>query len=238
VADLHKPKSLPPALEGAEVVFLVSPAEPDLAQTHGHIFDAAREAGVRRIVRVSALGADPSSPSRLLRWHGETEKRLEAWGPGWTHLRPHFFMQNFLTFHGESIRSQGAFYMPLGKARISPIDTRDLAEVAVRALRDEAHVGKAWDLAGPEVLSMEEAARILAAETRCPVQFVDVSPEAARAGMLHAGVAEWLADGLLELYGAWRGGSGAVMTTALLEILGNPGRTFSRFARDHAARWK
>jgi uncharacterized protein YbjT (DUF2867 family) len=115
------------------------------------------------------------------------------------------------------------------------VDVRDVATVAVLALTKDGHEGKAYDLTGPEVVSMAEAADKLSAALGRKIEYVDVSPEAARAGMLHAGMTEELADGLLELFAEFRAGRGAVLASGMLDATGRTGGTFERFAREHVA---
>jgi uncharacterized protein YbjT (DUF2867 family) len=235
--DLDKPKTLPEALAGAEAVFLLSSPSPKVAAQHGGLAAAAKAAGVRRIVRLSAVGADPGSKVSLLRWHGEAERAVEATGVGTTHVRPHFFMQNFVNFYRDSIAKQDCFYLPLGNGTVGMVDVRDVALVAAQALTEERHVGKAYDVTGPEVLSMADAARSLSSAAGRPIRYVDVTPEAAKAGMVHSGTPVWLADGLCELFAAYAAGEGAIVSTAVLDVTGRMARSFSRFAHDHAHAW-
>jgi len=184
-------------------------------------------------VRMGALGASASSPATLLKSHGDADEALKASGLAWTLLRPHFFMQNFLTFYAGSIAGQDAFYLPFGTARLGMVDVRDIAAVAARALTADGHAGKAYDITGPEVLSMEEAARTLSQVAGRTITYSDVSPEAARGGMIHAKMPLWLADGLVALFAEYRAGKGAVISTAVLDATGRMARSFQKFCNDH-----
>src|SRR5260370_8840187 len=84
-------------------------------------------------------------------------------------------MQNMSTFTAETIRARAAFYLPAGDARISHIDVRDLARVAVTVLTDTSHIGQAYDLSGPEALSYEEIAQKLSDATGREICYVDIS---------------------------------------------------------------
>jgi uncharacterized protein YbjT (DUF2867 family) len=238
VGDLEKPKTLQPALEGITRAFLLTSPSKEVVRLHGDFVAAAVKTGVRHVVRLGALGANPTSAVSLFRWHGEADEALRSSGLRWTLLRPHFFMQNFVTFHVGSIVSQDAFYLPMGTGRISPVDVRDVAQVAVRALTQDGHEGKAYDLTGPDVLSMADMAQTLSRALGRTISYVAVTPEASRAALLHGKVPEWLADALLELYADFAAGRGAVLTGDVSDVTGRMPRSFERFVQDHAAAFR
>ena len=109
-------------------------------------------------MKLSVLKAGPGSPVTFIRWHAETERQMEESGLGWTHLRPNSFFQN-VHFATESIRDQGAFFLPLGEGRVSSVDVRDIAAVAVKTLTEPGHMGTALEITGPEALSQAEVAQ-------------------------------------------------------------------------------
>ncbi|MGI8988490.1 MAG: NAD(P)H-binding protein [Bryobacteraceae bacterium] len=94
--DLGKPETLAKALEGIDRALLLSSPDERQVEFQGNFIDAAKRAGVRHVVKFSAIGAAPDSISKFLRWHAQTERQLEQSGMGHTHLRPSSFMQNFL----------------------------------------------------------------------------------------------------------------------------------------------
>src|SRR4051794_7950756 len=93
---LSQPRTLADALKGIEKVLLLAPPAPNQVELESNVVDAAKQAGVRHIVKFSAMTADPKSPSRFPRAHGEIEQRIRSSGLAWTFLRPTFFMQNLL----------------------------------------------------------------------------------------------------------------------------------------------
>ena len=189
--DLADPASLDRAMAGADAVFLLSSAAPAELAWHRNAIEAAARAGVGHLVRSSILGADPASPARFMRDHGQADELLRASGVSFTILWP------------PSLDPQGNYYAPAAEARISMVDARDVAAVAARVLA-AAPAGRARDVTGPKPLSHAEAAASLAASLGRPVRYVPVDDAAARSGMLAAGIGEWLADGLIELYQDYR----------------------------------
>lgn len=88
------------------------------------------------------------------KWHAESEKRLRALDVAWTILRPAFFNSNLI--HSLGIVPRGGLFLPAGDGKDKPIDPRDIAAVAVKALTTPGHEGKVYELTGPELLSYAE----------------------------------------------------------------------------------
>ena len=231
--DWDDPGSLAAAVKGADRVFLSSPAGPEQAERQGRLVEAARKAGVSHLVKLSSLGARLDDTSRLGRWHAEIERRIEASGLAYTHLRPHFTMQNMLMFE-HTITLENAFYAPMGEGRIGLVDARDIAAVAAVVLTEDGHAGQAYDITGPDILSFMDVSNRLSAVRKRQVTYVDIPPDKAREGMLRAGTPEWLADGILELYASFRAGEGELATETVERVTGRRARSFDEFAVDYA----
>lgn len=231
--DQEQPATLQPACEGVEAVLLATSNDPGQGERETNLIDAAIAAGVRRIVKVSALGADPEAPVSILRTHAAVERRLAGSGLEWTSLRPSYYMQNFLLY-AATIRATGAFYGSLDDARVGWIDTRDVGAVAARCLTDEGHNGQVYELTGGEAFSYPAAAARLATIVGRQIAYVNLPPEVARQGMVDAGLPEWLSDDLVALGELFKGPIGARTTTAVHDIAGASPRTFDAFAREFA----
>src|SRR5919107_1292118 len=155
--DFDRPETLGAALEGVERVLLLTPPTPQTFAQQSAFVEAARRAGVRHVVKFSAIGADAAAPEGFGKWHGQSEDLLKSSGLAWTMLRPNFFMQKVL-WQARQIAASGAIYQPVGDARARFIDVRDIAAVAARALTEPGHEGQTYDLNGPEALSYAEVA--------------------------------------------------------------------------------
>ena len=231
--DLDKPETLGQALKGIEKVFLLSAADERQVELQGNLVHAAKAAGVRHIVKMSALGAALNSPVSFGRWHAQTEAQIEKSGMAFTHLRPHFFMQNTLMF-AASIAKDGAFHAPMKEAKISLVDTRDIAAVAAVALTTAGHEGKAYEITGPEALSFSDLASKIGAAAGKSVKYVNVSPDAAHQDMRAMGMHDWMADALVALYVVFAAGQASGVSEIVQRVTGQPGRTFDQFAKEHA----
>ena len=232
--DLEKPHTLSGALEGVGKVVLISSPDPLQVELQGNLVDEARRAGVHHIVKISAIGAGPQAPFSLGRWHHQTEKAVEASGITWTHLRPHSFMQNFL-MSVPSICREGKMYGCMRDGRAPFVEVRDIASVAVGVLTKPGHENKAYDVTGPEALTMAEAAAILAGAAGRPVAYADLAPAEFKDALRGAGLPEWLANDLVALQTMFARGVGAAVTDVVPRIGGRPGTTLRQFAREQKA---
>src|SRR5436190_8717709 len=158
--DMLRPETLGAALDGVDRVLMISSAGPQMLETQCTFIDAARSAGVRHLVKLSGedstVGFDPER-FRSTRSHEQIQRYLLGSGLAWTLLRPSQFMQ---AYHEEAptIAAEGELRLPLGHARLAPVDVEDIAKVAYRVLRDEGHEGQTYRMTGPEALSMAEIA--------------------------------------------------------------------------------
>ena len=243
--DYNKPDALATAFKGVEKLFLLTPFQSNMVDLTSNLVSEAKNARIKYIVKQSVMGADaePGITPGLL--HRQAEKIIEESGIPFTFLRPNFFMQNFVTFYSNFIKTQGAFYVPAGDAKASFVDVRDIAAVAVQALSGRSgkndtgdHIRKAYDITGGEALSYGQAAEILSKEIGKKVNYVNISDEDARKGMKDMGADEWTINSMIELFGITRAGYLSEISTAVEQVTGNKPITFSQFARDYAVAFK
>jgi uncharacterized protein YbjT (DUF2867 family) len=156
--DLADKKSMASGLAGVDSLFLLTGNIPNMVYAQNNGIKAAAEAGVRRVVKLSALGASEHSNSVIGLWHYNVERTLEQSGLAWTLLRPHAYMQNFIG-QAEDIR-QGRIYSAAGDGRVPFLDTRDLSAVAAKILLDGGWEGKKLVLTGPDGRSFDEVAEV------------------------------------------------------------------------------
>jgi uncharacterized protein YbjT (DUF2867 family) len=231
--DFGRPETLATPLEGVTKVYLVSPSHPRHTEFESNVIEAGQRAGVGYIVKQSILGADPDSPVPFCQSNGEVERRLAASGIAHTVLRPNFFMQTLVGF-AKSIREQGVIAQPLEHARLSMIDVRDVAAVAVVALTEEGHAGKTYVLTGPKAVTLSEVAAELSEALGRRVTYLAISPEEGRQAMQQQGAPDWLVEAALALAASYVRGEGEVVTDEVRRVTGRSPRAFGEFARDYA----
>jgi uncharacterized protein YbjT (DUF2867 family) len=235
--DMARPETLTGALQGIDRAILISSATPDMQDVQINFIDAARRAGVKHVVKFSGIAPNLDSSFRFARMHGEIEKRLEASGMAWTHLRPGEFMTVYFR-QVPNILNRGALLLPMEDARIASIDIEDIADVAVRVLTEDGHEGKIYHLTGPEALGMAEVAARLSAATGRTIRYVSVPPEDARKAQLAAGMPPFLADALFELFSERRKGMEAKVWPDSERLLGRRPASFAEFATRNAAAFR
>jgi uncharacterized protein YbjT (DUF2867 family) len=232
--DWDRPETLPAAVAGVEKAFLLTPVTNQLESLTRAFVDAAKQAGVRHVVKLSVIGAGPESIA-LGRQHGAGEEAIQSSGLDWTMLQPTSFAQNFVNYYGVDPARDSTVSLPLGDGKASWIDARDVAEVTAAVLTEDGHQGKTYVLTGPTALSVEEALATLSEALGHTYTYVDVSEDESRRAMDEDGIPAWLIDAYSELNAVIKNGYASGVAPGMKEVLGRDGRTFAEFARDLAA---
>lgn len=234
--DLSRPESLPAAMEGVEAAFLLTPVSEQTAELKHNFIQAARQAGVRRVVNLSAAGANANAGFSLGRWHAAAERELEESGMEWTHLRPVDLARYAIRTFMATVSTDGVFYSTLGDGKVAPVDEADVAEAAAVALLDSSHSGRSYDLTGPDPLTYDEIAAVMSSVLGKPVRYVNLTREQARGAMVKMGLPEWLADFINDLKDAERAGLVPVSSPAIQMLCGHPAIDFATTLRAYLKR--
>jgi uncharacterized protein YbjT (DUF2867 family) len=234
LVDYCRPDTLREAFQNLEKLFLLGPSVADQTELERNAVEAARGAGVMHIVKLSVWGAEEEA-FEFGRIHRAVERAIESTGIPWTFLRPNGFMQNVVNYMGDSIRSEGEFYSAVGDARISHVDVRDIAAVAVTALTGIGHEGKAYTLSGPDALTYDEMASELSKALGRTIRHIDLPPSDLKTGMLASGIPEEIADRLLDLERYYREGEASRVTNDVREVTGREPTRFAQYARECAS---
>jgi uncharacterized protein YbjT (DUF2867 family) len=229
IGDLGQPETLTAAFSGVETAFVLTPPVSNLADLEANAFAAAKQAGVKRVVKLSNFGAGMFDGPQ--QWHGASEVNLRALDVDWTILRPTRFMTN-TPYAWQSIRDRGELVEAIGDGKITLIDPRDIAAAAAHVLTTPGHKGQVYELTGDTVTG-SEMAEAIAGAIGSPVQFVNASEEAARQALLESGYPATVAALVLQYYATARAGLW-YETATLPALLGRPGRTYREWLSDHA----
>jgi len=232
--DLEEPDTLPEAFEGADILFLLTPASALEPSMGSNAVTAAKKAGVKHIVRNSAIKAAHDAPNRNGRLHALVEESVKASGIPWTILRPHYYMQNLLS-SASSVASDGMLYMNMGDAPVGMIDARDVGVFAAKVIEDPGkHAGKVYTPTGPEKATMAQAATDLSEVLGKPVNYVALPQDAARQAMLGFGLPRWFVGNVVDYGTVYSEGWGDFTTDDFMEVTGQEARSFKQFASDFA----
>jgi uncharacterized protein YbjT (DUF2867 family) len=232
VADLDDPGSLARAFEGATRLFLNGPVDVAMARQQKAAVDAARAAGVARLVRVSAAGSSPTSDRAVNAWHAEIDAHAERSGIPAALLRPTFFTQNLLK-GAAGVRAEAKLHGAFGSGRLAFVDTSDIAECgAVLLTQAEAPHG-AFVVTGPEALSFAEVAERLSARLGRRVAYVDRPAAAVVEAMKARGMAPPIAESFGKMMEAFARGEASEVTPAVRALTGHPARSVDDFLDEH-----
>jgi uncharacterized protein YbjT (DUF2867 family) len=201
-----------------KTLFMVSAAEAeDRLQQHYAFVDAAADAGVQHIVYTSFFGAAPDCTFTLGRDHYATEERIKASGMDYTILRDNFYLDFLPLLAGED----GVIRGPAGDGVMAAVSRADISRAAVAVLRDPAlHVGRSYDLTGPEDISLAAAAGLLTAGTGRTITYQNETLDEAYASRAPYGAPPWQVDAWVSTYTAIAAGELAGPTSAVHELTG------------------
>ncbi|MCD6023365.1 MAG: NmrA family protein [Fibrobacteria bacterium] len=160
LGDLARPETLTQAFQGVERAFILSPPIQTTETLERNAFDAAMKAGVKRIVYLSNYGAAEGDHDAHFHVHGKHENLVASMGVEWTVLRPTRFM-NFTPMVWPSVFQSGVLIEGGGEGAITVIDPSDVAAVAFKALMEEGHAGRRYDLTSGDSFTAAQLAQML-----------------------------------------------------------------------------
>lgn len=196
------------ATKGATALFWLTPPNLAAADSRGYqrrlaevAAQAIRANSIPHVVNLSSVGAHRGKDLGPINGLHDVEKAIEAVAKNVTHIRPTFFMENYL-WQLDTIRKAGALYMPLsGQSRLGMIATSDIADAVAKRLLDLSWSGRTViELLGAADLSFDDGAAILSRVLGKTISHVTVPPEAARDAMLAQGMSADVVSQFLEMY--------------------------------------
>jgi uncharacterized protein YbjT (DUF2867 family) len=230
--DLTVPESLDAGLQDVGAVFLVWTAPPTTAP----VVVARLATHAQRVVFLSSPHQTPhpffQQPNPMAVLHAGIERLIAGTRLASTIIRPGMFASNAVHWWAASIRNGDGVRWPYGGAETAPIDERDIAAVAARALYEDGHAGADYVLTGPESLSQVEQVGIIGAVMGRPIHFEELSPEEFR----RETAGHWPRPVVDMLLAAWEAtiGRPAFVTSTVSDVVGSPARTFRQWVADHA----
>lgn len=232
--DFLNPETYANALAEVDRVFLVRP--PQLAKPKKDMLPfirAMKNKAIRQVVFVSLMGVEknPIVP------HRKIETMIRKLEIPFTFLRPGFFMQNLSTTHREEIANLNEIFVPVGKARTSFIDTRDIAAVAVNCLIEENHINTCYTLTGNKSIDYYEVAETLSEVLEKRVEYKNPSLFEFRRETIRRGIKKEFANVMTMLYLMTSLGTANKVTQDVERVLKREPHSFKEFAVDHKNVW-
>jgi len=236
--NLADKSSLYNTIAGSKRIFLSTSFSEKMAELQGNAIDIAKEAGVEHIVKLSTKGVSERSEFLIPKLHYQIEQKLKSSGISYTVLQPSGFMQNWLGDFSDTIKKERKIYEAVGESKMSFIDTRDIAEVAVKIItQPEKHVNKTYLLTGGQAVSYNDVAEAISQAIHETVTYVAQTPDEARSRMEAKGLPEW-AIKLFLVMAKNQQVDAPEVSTAVEDILGKPSRNVYYFAKDYATWFK
>ena len=217
------------ALEGVDTLFMVSGRESATRlDEHLAVVEAAKTAGVERIVYLSFLASAPDTIFTLGRQHWFTEEAIRASGLKFTFLRDSFYQDYLLYMVGED----GVIRGPGGSGRVSVVARDDVAEVAAEVLRSSrsgVHDGQAYDITGPEAITLAEAAEQISQASGVTVSYHDETEEEAYASRAQFNAPAFEVEGWVTSYQSFAAGEMSRVSDDVERIIGRKPITFGQY---------
>jgi uncharacterized protein YbjT (DUF2867 family) len=195
--------------------------------------DAAKQAGVTHVVFLSLIGIENAKYVP----HYKVETYLRKINLQTTFLRCSFFMQNLNTAHCKEIKERSEIFVPVGNAKTSFIDARDIGAVAALALTEEGHAGKNYDLTGSEALDYWEVTRIMSEVLGRSIVYRDPNPFYFLIETIRRGTPFMFAVVQMGLYTSTRFGMAENVTHEVENLTGRKPIPFRQYVIDYKDYW-
>jgi (4-alkanoyl-5-oxo-2,5-dihydrofuran-3-yl)methyl phosphate reductase len=231
VGDLTDSATLARAVEGVDVVFLVSTG-PDLAEKDKRAANIAKSAGAKLLVKLSTDDVGHGVGTGV--WHREGEAAIRDSGIGFVFVQPSGFMDNFLNW-ADSIKTDGVVRCAAGDGRIPFIHSDDIADVAIAAMTKPRYVGQSLPITGPEALSFAHMTGTVGAVIGRGLRFQSLTDDDERGQQSAWGSPQPLIEARLSIFRAMREGRLAAVTKNVAAILGREPISFDQWAQENAA---
>jgi NAD(P)H dehydrogenase (quinone) len=224
--DFDDPATLAGAFAGGERLLLISTDALGRRVTqHRAAIDAAAAAGVRHVAYTSLPNPVAENPAGVAAEHRATEEALRASGLQWTFLRNALYSEHRIA-EARAALEHGALHHNQGDGRTAYVSREDCAAAAAAVLAGgDEHAGKAYDIAGPELLGGDDLAALYAEVGGAPVAAVAVDDAALVAGLTGAGLPEEVATLLASFGAAIRGGYLDQLGTTVEDLTGRAPRS-------------
>lgn len=232
--DFTDAKTYASAFDGVEKMFLMRP--PRITNIERDMYpalDAAKRAGVKYIVFLSLIGIENAKFIP----HYKVETYLKKQNFQTTYLRCSFFMQNLNTTHAKEIKEHREISVPVGNAKTSFIDVRDIGAVAARCLLEDGHAGRNYDLTGAQALDYWQVAKILSETLQREIKYRNPNPIQFLFDSVRRGTPLKFALVMTALYTSTRFGMAEPVTDEVQRITGRKPIPFQQYAREYREAW-
>jgi uncharacterized protein YbjT (DUF2867 family) len=239
VIDFLDTKTLKAAFKNIQTLFVVfPPLDHRTFEMAENLITEAKAAGIKHLIRLTGAGSDANSENLQGRQHGVIDKMIMDSGIPYTFLEAMLMMQDYYTWSKDMITG-GTYYSSQLKAPHAMIDARDIAYVAEEViLHPEKHMGKAYLLTGPAVVTDEEAVKLIGKTLGKEINIVGIPEEAAKEAMKNMGFHPTIVENFSSMNVAGVSGFYKEVTDNVKKITGRYPRSMEDFVKAHIDKWK
>jgi uncharacterized protein YbjT (DUF2867 family) len=233
VGDLADAATVRRALKGVERAFLLLPNGKSQREVEMQFTDLAVSTGVGHLVKMSSMEAVAHAQTPIPQAHWAVEEHIRASGIPWTTIKPNFFMQNLLASAG-SIKAGRRFSLPMGNGTTGMADIRDIGAVCAEVLTGAGHVGKSYEITGPEVLTFHDVAEQFSEVLATKIEYVPMPMEQFRVRMTNV-LEPWHLNAVCELFREIAETGLDHTTDTFRQLTGRDPISLRQFIRDNVA---
>ena len=233
-ADYNDPASMEKAFSGIETLLLISGAGPNEVRIANHraAIDAAKKAGVKRVVYTSFTNPVPGSKFILAAPYVDTEAYLKASGLTYIILRDNQYASNLDNLLAQA-KESGIFAIPGANGKVAYITHEDIAAAIVGALTGKAKDNSIYELTGPESFDAHDIAKALSQELSKEIVVVDATLDSFAEFFRSISMPEFLVEGLTSIYAASAAGEYASVSNDVTILAGRPATSLRDYIRSY-----
>ena len=233
IGSIENKEAVDQSMVDVETVLVLLPNSENQLSLEKQLVDSAKQAGAKRVVKMSSIEATPDAMSPIPKLHLESEEYIKQSGLNWTMIKPNFYMQNLLASAG-TIKDQGKIFLPMGEGKTGMIDTTDVGKVLAKVLSEDGHESMNHEITGPEILSFNEVAEIFSKGLDKQVDYVDVPLAAYKETLGQFLTNQWHLDAVIDLFKGIADGGIEEKTDTYSELMGESPKSLSEFISENS----
>lgn len=233
IGSIENKEAVDQSMVDVETALILLPNSENQLSLEKQLVDSAKQAGAKRIVKMSSIEATPDATSPIPKLHLESEEYIKQSGLSWTMIKPNFYMQNLLASAG-TIKDQGKIFLPMGEGKTGMIDTTDVGKVLAKVLSEDGHESMNHEITGPEILSFNEVAEIFSKGLDKQVDYVDVPLAAYKETLGQFLTNQWHLDAVIDLFKGIADGGIEEKTDTYSELMGESPKSLSEFISENS----
>ena len=233
IGTIEDDAALNQAMEGVQKALVLLPNSEQQLFLEKKVVDAALEANVQHIVKMSSMEAVPEATSPIPKLHIQSENYIKNSGMNWTMIKPNFFMQNLLG-SGKTIVEQNKFFLPMGEGKAGMIHTKDVGTVIAKVLSEDGHEGQNYEVTGPEILSFHDVAEIFSKVLGKKVDYINVPIDEYKKTLSQFLTNQWHLDSVIDLFKDIAEGGIEDKTDTFEDLIGKSPCSLEQFIQEYS----